>query len=1018
MLSAATYSYAGASFSERPYFQQEVRYTINVSLDDSVHQLRGAETLVYCNNSPDTLGLLYFHLWPNAYRDENTVLAKTYYSDGDRRFLRVGKRGRGGIDSLDFTADGQRISWELLTDTPDVAILRLNRPLLPGDSTVIHTPFLLKYPSAGISRLGHTGQAYYTTQWYPKPAVYDRNGWRYFPYVDKGEYYGEFGSFDVRITLPENYRVGATGMLVDGDREYAWLDSLSEVTSKIDTFNARQLSFPPSSPVTKTLHFRQDRVHDFAFFADKRWNVLKGNIRLSQSGRTVMSFAFFTNHQGNWWKRAPEYMARAVKDYSKWVGEYPYDAVTAVDVIYAEGADMEYPMITAIGSAGNPYQLDAVLAHEIGHNWFYGILGSNERLHPWQDEGMNSFTDRRYIFTEYASDSVSMNESFNRLGRWGKWTGNARMDGRLKQYYRYLADARQNIDQPLTLRSEDYTLRNYSDMVYAKTSLGFQYLLRYLGDSLFDACMHRYYDEWSFRHPEPDDLEEVFERVSGRPLDWLFDDWLKTTDKLDYAVKRITAGSDSFTVSLRNTGRIDGPVAISYHQPDGTAGTRWLEGFTKDTTVRISGRPSFERVIDNGNWMPEVNRKNNSIHGSGCFRKTEPLQLKLLTGIEQPERTQLYLAPALGWNYYNSLMAGFVIHNIGFPQKNLEFTAMPLFAFGTVDINGGGSISYRLHPGGYSIREIRVRTGIQRYAYANDRYSNPLADIDIRQTLRYVRMENSISVDLQNHHPRNNRKNTLQLRQISIDRDIPYVYNYASKKIRYDYFQLNASSSDYPKWDARAFSLSITGNRDFIRCWGQFDKRIPYDDPTKGIELRIGAGWADIRSTIQPDVDYNLRLSGYGGRNTEQSEYDRTGGGDDYLFDEVFLARSEATGILSQQFVPMEGGFSSRTYYYRQSSKSMGVVGVKAAVPGKLPVFLFANFAAFDQPRLSYNQNKISWEGGIEIRVVKDIFTVYLPLLFSKDINYAMEQQDLDFVERIRFELHLKKLNPLEKLNR
>ncbi|MFM8431395.1 MAG: M1 family metallopeptidase [Bacteroidota bacterium] len=404
------------------YFQQEVNYSIEVELDDASHYLRGKESFLYKNNSQDTLNILYLHVWPNAYRDENTVLARIYENDADQRMSRALARGENGfIDSLEFTADGNRLSWQSLPDTPDVLKLLLISPLYPGASVEISTPLRIKIPSAGISRFGHDKQSYYITQWYPKPAVYDDGGWKYLPYVDKGEFYSEFGSFDVKITLPENYVVGATGELVDGEKETEWLNNKMLETMAIEEFRKEDLSYPPSSDKTKTLHFRQDRVHDFAWFADKRWHVLKSTMELPASRERVTIWAFFTNRQASWWLKAPEYMERTVYDYSRWLGDYPYKNVTAVEVGSAEGADMEYPMITAIGTASSQLALESVLAHEVGHNWFYGILGNDERRYPWLDEGMNSFFDKRYIFTNYAGDSTKMNEYFNRLGRWGKW---------------------------------------------------------------------------------------------------------------------------------------------------------------------------------------------------------------------------------------------------------------------------------------------------------------------------------------------------------------------------------------------------------------------------------------------------------------------------------------------------------------------------------------------------------------------------------------------------------------------
>jgi hypothetical protein len=210
-----------------PYFQQEVAYDINVSLNDSAHTLTAYEKLVYTNHSPDTLHFIWFHLWPNAYKNNETALAKQMLDNFSTRFYYANEDQKGFIDSLDFQTNGVHLKWEFHPDWIDVAKVYLAEPLDPEESVTIETPFFVKLPEV-FSRLGHTGKHYEITQWYPKPAVYDKDGWHAMPYLNMGEFYSEFGTFDVKITLPEEYRIMATGDLVDGEKEIAWLDSLAE----------------------------------------------------------------------------------------------------------------------------------------------------------------------------------------------------------------------------------------------------------------------------------------------------------------------------------------------------------------------------------------------------------------------------------------------------------------------------------------------------------------------------------------------------------------------------------------------------------------------------------------------------------------------------------------------------------------------------------------------------------------------------------------------------------------------
>ena len=195
------------------YWQQEVNYKIDVKLDDVNHTISAFEEFEYVNNSPDQLDKIYIHLWPNAYRNGKTALGKQQYQGGETMLAYGDEKDKGGIDSLDFKVNGVTNKWEYDPEHIDIGIIYLATPLKSGERITISTPFKVKLPSGKISRLGHIDQSYQITQWYPKPAVYDKNGWNPIPYLNQGEFYSEYGSFDVSITLPKNYVVGATGDL-------------------------------------------------------------------------------------------------------------------------------------------------------------------------------------------------------------------------------------------------------------------------------------------------------------------------------------------------------------------------------------------------------------------------------------------------------------------------------------------------------------------------------------------------------------------------------------------------------------------------------------------------------------------------------------------------------------------------------------------------------------------------------------------------------------------------------------
>lgn len=255
------------------YFQQRVDHVINVRLDDRAHMLRGEERFSYTNNSPATLDTLWLHLWPNAYRDRGSALCEQLDVMGQPGLHFAEEQDRGWIDSLAFTAtydayDSRvdRLTWGYHPRHADIAWLKLDRSIGRGERVIISTPFRVKIPDGRFSRLGHTGQAYYITQWFPKPAVYDAQGWHAMPYLTQGEFYSEFGSYDVTITLPANYVVGATGLLQDA-QERELLDRMAapewrypEPTTDPRTGKPQYDRFPVSSTQLKTLRYVQDNV--------------------------------------------------------------------------------------------------------------------------------------------------------------------------------------------------------------------------------------------------------------------------------------------------------------------------------------------------------------------------------------------------------------------------------------------------------------------------------------------------------------------------------------------------------------------------------------------------------------------------------------------------------------------------------------------------------------------------------------------------------------------------------------
>lgn len=472
----------GKASAAQDYWQQQVDHTIEVTLNDTAHTLDGFEKILYANRSPDTLWFIWFHLWPNAYKNDKTALSEQLLLENKTGFYFSAQEERGYINRLQFQVNGSLAKTEDHPQWIDVVRLWLPQPLLPGQHATITTPFHVKLPR-NFSRGGHTGQSYQITQWFPKPAVYDRRGWHEMPYLDQGEFYSEFGNYEVSITVPKDYVVAATGEL--------------------------QPSGEQAATSAKTLRFHQDKVHDFAWFADKRFAVLEDTLQLA-SGKIIRVSSYYLPDDAKYWKNSLRSIKDAVLTRSAWLGEYPYNTVSVVEARMGVSGGMEYPAITSISPVKSAEELELTIAHEVSHNWLHGVLASNERRYPWMDEGMNTYYDLRTIHAKGLGTVSRLDTS---------------------KTNRFLNDVAQVIlrttttvkkDQPINTAAEDFSSFNYPLVAYYKTGRWMKKLEQRLGQNLFDSCMHEYYRRWQFRHPYPEDFRAVLESVSGTKLDTLF----------------------------------------------------------------------------------------------------------------------------------------------------------------------------------------------------------------------------------------------------------------------------------------------------------------------------------------------------------------------------------------------------------------------------------------------------------------------------------------------------------------
>ncbi|MFH0866214.1 MAG: M1 family metallopeptidase [Bacteroidota bacterium] len=967
--------------NSQEYFQQKVKYTIHVKLDDVKHELTGTDTIVYVNNSSDNLNEIWMHIWPNAYKDNSTALSKQLLQEGKTFFYFSNDSLKGYIDKLDFKVNDKTVKWEYDSANIDVCGLVLQEPLMPGDSITITTPFHIKIPDSRISRFGHEGQSYQVSQWFPKPAVYDANGWNAFPYIDQGEFYSEFGSFDVYITLPSNYVVGATGDLSGCDDEIEWLEEKAWQTSQSKYFDTKNSAFPASAEQTKTLHYHQDNVHDFAWFADKRYNVLKEVVKLPYSNRKVTTWVMFTNEEAYLWKHAIKYVNDAVFYYSKWIGEYPYDNATAIQGALSAGGGMEYPNITVISSGSDSLLLEMVIMHEVGHNWFYGMLGSNERKYPWLDEGINSFYEFRYLQTKYPGSTLF-------LGKLEKILHTSKNLPLAERALLYQILAHLNADQPAGLESEEYSLTNYSGIVYEKTAVMFKYLFDYLGESRFDKAMQLYFSEWKFRHPFPADLQKIMENSTGEKLDWFFNDMIGSNNKLDYKI----CSFKKDVVVIKNKGQIKAPFSLQVNNKE-----TWQHGFEGKQKISVSdllpSLKTFAQINQNTDVL-EFNLKNNSARNHGLFWKSKPLKLQMLPGIDDPDYTQLCTSPLFGYNAYNGFMPGLAVYNNPIPQKKFSYFLLPMYGIKNNTLNGIVKTAFFILPESRFVQYINAGVNASKFSYSFDSLS-----------LNYSRMAPEIIIKLYNHDFNSSLSKEIRFRNVNIKKDeliYPPENGSAVKTItRYYVNEISFSMAKKRKINPYNMLIKAEQGEKFVKSSIEAGYRISYNKPRKGFDIRFFAG-AFLYSEPPVQQDFRFRLSGESGFN-------------DYLFDRYYFGRTDAASVFSRQFSETGGGFKIYTPL-GQTWKWLTAMNFKASIPGKVPIRLYADIGTYEGAGSSSVSKVIAYDAGIVLSIINNIFEIYFPVAISDDIQEANKLNGVTYWENIRFKLSLEKADPFKAL--
>ncbi|MEE9408801.1 MAG: M1 family metallopeptidase [Polaribacter sp.] len=555
------------SITNNNYWQQHVDYTMDIDVDVNNYQYKGKQELVYTNNSPDELNKVFYHLYFNAFQPGSQMDVRSLnIKDPDGRVKdRISKLQPNEIGYIKVNSlkqNGAATSYETVGTILEVTLVK---PIKAGESVTLEMLFDAQVP-VQIRRTGRDnkeGVALSMSQWYPKMAEYDFEGWHTPPYIAR-EFQGVWGNFDVTLHIDKNYTVGGTGYL-QNPQEIG--HGYEDKSKSLNVANTDKL----------TWHFKAPRVHDFMWTADPEYI----HDKLTMENGIDLHFLYKKNLEAKYlknWKDLQPKTAELMTYFSDNVGQYPYRQYS---VIQGGDGGMEYAMSTLITGKRKFGSLFGVTAHEMAHTWFQFLLATNESKHPWMDEG----------FTSYISGKAS-----------AKILGKGDKNPNAGPYRGYNYMVKSGAEEVLTTHADRYkTNRGYGFASYGKGSMFLAQLEYIIGAENTAKGLKKYFTDFSFKHPTPNDIKRSMEKISGIDLDWYLNEWTQTLHTIDYGIKSV----DGSTVTLERIGQMPMPIDLEIMYVDGS-----VESFNIPLRMMRGSKPTSATVIEDWGWaMPTYSFK-------------------------------------------------------------------------------------------------------------------------------------------------------------------------------------------------------------------------------------------------------------------------------------------------------------------------------------------------------------------------------------------------------------------------
>lgn len=967
--------------SSAQYFQQKVDYDIEVQLDTAAKTLTGEMTIHYTNRSNQALDKIYLHLWTNAYNSQNSDFSKQNLASNDDKFYWADEEKMGGYRQVLFSQNGQELNWSAYNNNPEYAELILPQSIEPNSTQSITVQFEEKIPYI-YSRGGWAKDFFGLTQWFPKVAVYDQEGWHRMPYLEMGEYYSEYGDYKVSIETPDSSVLGATGIMTDSIH-------LGEGRVK-RTYEAQQ-------------------VLDFAWFYSPTLRVWRSQTQLN-NGDTVDLFYYApknyslnrfqvadtlipqTNDQINNNLNPLQMMERAVQYYSEEVAPYPYPQASVVIGPLNTGGGMEYPMITLIAPMPNAKALDLVITHEIGHNWFQSILGFNERRSPYLDEGINSFYENKYMDQYYPTEKNAMQIMAART----------QLD---QDQFLYQIAYKRGDAQPVNSHTHDMSMIQYYFNGYMVPPSLYKKLEEVVGPALFKETMQTFYEKYKFQHPSVDNLQSTFEEKNLK-VDWFFRDILTTLKPYDIGIESVEERGNNYRITLKNAGEIKAPAVLKVYDGPKLVHEINVPTFQSTTTVEVPFDDYDYFAVDQHLVIEQTPHDN--VHY--FIPQREQKFLNPVLGLNNPGVKKVWWYPIFNYNKPSGGIFGVGLHNITLPGNPLEFYLNPGFSLQSQTLVGLAGMDYYITKNNSNLRYINLGWSAKRYTFDYNENHDYF--------LNYLRINPRITIAYQARDYFNPwyKKLTLEMPMVqyespefSIEGD--YVRNKSEwRMVPRLHFSLEKKSPvNSVKINLMAEYQSYQGfetQQQYLKTTAEIKTDYAYAAKKK-FYARFFLGAFPLNDARSSGSVASIYAQGTLGMFSQAYH--------DYAFDGYFFDRSgRNTGLLSRQIRQNDGGFkdalgSSYALVTGNSNSFLASANLGfdlPFLPPKIPISPYFDLGIYDDATPVGEGFEFLFSGGIMLGKNHWPIQVYLPLVSSEQISNIHKERG-NIWKRISFKMDL-----------